>query len=255
MLPRSHASFRLLLAWVVLTFLAAVPGRAAFPYPPYGPPQNAGPIPGLFVGSDSRGYPYYSGFRYYPAYPLYRAYPDYLGDPMYPRLSYGAGAQPRRPNLLAFFGLHPALWSFPDYYSGNYPSYYGATPDYRGTPADSPPPLAAPGAGPMDPVYEDANGVPVPGASAPLETSAAVTVQAPANAEVWVEGRKTTASGSVRRFHTPPLTPGSRYTYDVTARWEENGRPMMQRQSVSVTAGATAEVVFAPEAVAAVGSK
>jgi uncharacterized protein (TIGR03000 family) len=47
----------------------------------------------------------------------------------------------------------------------------------------------------------------------------------------------------VRQFYSPPLAPG-RYSYEVRARWTENGREVNQTQQVQVTPGARVEVDF-----------
>ncbi len=240
----------MLLVWGVVS---ALPPARVWAGPP-GSNPGGGPVPGLFVGSDSRGYPYYRGFRYYPGYPLYRAYPDYNGYPYYPGLSYAAGYQPAHPFLLECLGFRPALWAFPDYYSGNFPSYYAGTPDFRG--GEAVPQAPPPGAlwGPVGPEGPRLDGPPQHQGQSPSSlpgTRAWVSVQVPARAEVWFDGKKMTANGSVRRFRTPPLMLGNRYTYDVSARWEENGRPVTQSQSVFVTAGADVDVVFPPQPVVA----
>lgn len=122
---------RTLLVYGVIAAFGACDAWAQPPeVPGYPKPVDRGPGP-YFTGSDSRGYPYYAGYRYFPAYPLYRAYPDYLSYPSYPRDSYNAGYQPSHACLMQLFGLRPPLWRFQDYYSGNYPTYYWGTPDYR----------------------------------------------------------------------------------------------------------------------------
>ena len=68
-------------------------------------------------------------------------------------------------------------------------------------------------------------------------------VRVPANAELWFEGSTTTSRGSVREFQSPPLTPG-RYTYEIRARWTENGRAITQTQKVAVSPGAHVAVTF-----------
>jgi uncharacterized protein (TIGR03000 family) len=65
----------------------------------------------------------------------------------------------------------------------------------------------------------------------------------PANAEVWFEGAKTTSTGSVREYQSPPLSPG-RYTYHIRARWTENGRDITQTKNVTVSSGAHVTVEF-----------
>ena len=49
-------------------------------------------------------------------------------------------------------------------------------------------------------------------------------------AEVWFNGTPTTSTGPARQFASPPLTPGTRYSYDIRATWNENGREVTQTQ-------------------------
>jgi uncharacterized protein (TIGR03000 family) len=81
-----------------------------------------------------------------------------------------------------------------------------------------------------------------PGATA--DSPANLTVTVPADAELWFDGTKTVSTGPVRLFHSPPLEPGRRYTYDIRARWQEDGRDVTQTQTVPVTAGADHNVSF-----------
>jgi uncharacterized protein (TIGR03000 family) len=94
--------------------------------------------------------------------------------------------------------------------------------------------------GDVTPSYSDYY---APATAAP-DTSAGITVKVPADAEIWFNDTKTTSTGSVRAFHSPPLTPGDRYTYDIRARWNENGHELTQTQQVKVTAGAKVNVQF-----------
>ena len=71
-----------------------------------------------------------------------------------------------------------------------------------------------------------------------------VTVNVPAGTQLWFDGKATTTTGSVRLFDSPPLTPGSRYSYEVRARWSENGHEVTQTQQVVVSAGAHVDVKF-----------
>ena len=45
-----------------------------------------------------------------------------------------------------------------------------------------------------------------------VDTAVHVTVRAPKDAEVWFGGQKTRQTGAVRRFVSPPLTPGQEYS-------------------------------------------
>ena len=66
----------------------------------------------------------------------------------------------------------------------------------------------------------------------------------PRNARVWFDGVLTTSTGSVREYQSPPVTPGQRYTYQIQARWNDNGQERTQTQQVEVTAGAHVNLRF-----------
>jgi uncharacterized protein (TIGR03000 family) len=112
----------------------------------------------------------------------------------------------------------------------NRPYYYSAPPTYyRGYP------YAAP-AYPL-------------GAYAPAapDNAAHVRVVVPADAQVWFDGNATKATGPVRRFDSPALTPGRQYTYDVKARWRgADGKEVTQTRHVDVAANADVDVDFTP---------
>jgi uncharacterized protein (TIGR03000 family) len=69
-------------------------------------------------------------------------------------------------------------------------------------------------------------------------------VTLPSDATLWAMGKKTTATGPVRRFRSPPLEAGSQYAYDFRARWTANGRTMTQKQRVVFSPGRPVEVHF-----------
>jgi uncharacterized protein (TIGR03000 family) len=74
--------------------------------------------------------------------------------------------------------------------------------------------------------------------------SARVTVRLPSGAELWFDGVKVPSTGPVRAFHSPALTPGRLYDYDVKARWGEDGRDVTQTQRVTIAAGSDVQVEF-----------
>jgi uncharacterized protein (TIGR03000 family) len=80
-------------------------------------------------------------------------------------------------------------------------------------------------------------------ASVQADSTVHVTVRVPANAELWFDGSITTSTGSVREFLSPSLSPG-RYTYEIRARWTENGHDVTQTQKVAVSPGAHLTVDF-----------
>lgn len=75
-------------------------------------------------------------------------------------------------------------------------------------------------------------------------TTAQLIVQVPAEAEVWLEGAKTRQPGALRHFVTPPLTPSDDYSYEIRARWRDEGREVEQTQKVVIRAGERVRVRF-----------
>jgi uncharacterized protein (TIGR03000 family) len=78
-----------------------------------------------------------------------------------------------------------------------------------------------------------------PKAGIPVEdTTALIEVKLPASdADVWFQGERTTRTGTVRQFRSPPLVVGRTYTYDVLALWGEGGQSTKQLRKVPVKAG------------------
>jgi len=64
------------------------------------------------------------------------------------------------------------------------------------------------------------------------------------DAEIWFAGDKTQQTGVAREFQSPPLDAGRTFTYEVRARWKENGREVNQTRSVKVQAGQWLTVDF-----------
>lgn len=83
-----------------------------------------------------------------------------------------------------------------------------------------------------------------PPSSSVAENAARVRVRVPANATVWFEGDQTRQTGPERDFVSPPLSPGQTYTYDIRARWTDNGQPVEQTRTIRVRAGETSTVDF-----------
>jgi uncharacterized protein (TIGR03000 family) len=182
---------------------------------------NGGRLGSAHFGGYRGGYPYaYSQRRY--------------GNHYYGRFGY-YGYNPY------FYGVYPYLWSGAVYGLGYYGLYGSQAPSYpRGALPATPPAIAyQPDNPPVTAMTVAPDGAPPQPANI-----ADVTVSLPTDAEIWFEGVKTTTSGSVRDYQTPPLTPGSRYTYEVKARWKENGHEVTQTQEVFVTAGAHVNVSF-----------
>jgi uncharacterized protein (TIGR03000 family) len=136
---------------------------------------------------------------------------------------------------------HGGGWWYPRYYGyyGAWPYYYGSYP-YSGYSDSFPYTYSRDWSSPAyDSRYYGSYGD-----VTSSDTRAQITVSVPVDAEIWFEGSKTTSTGSVREFHSPPLTPGGRYTYEVRARWNENGHEVTQTQKVQVTAGTHVNMHF-----------
>jgi len=74
--------------------------------------------------------------------------------------------------------------------------------------------------------------------------TARVTVNLPADADLWFNGTKMRTTGSIRQFETPPIAGGQSYTYEARARWMENGREVNQTQKIAVLSGKQINVTF-----------
>jgi uncharacterized protein (TIGR03000 family) len=139
---------------------------------------------------------------------------------------------------------------FPYYglYGGYNPYYYGALDSTYDSGYSDPYGQAAPDYGyaanptaPADGAYQAL--YPPSTATAEPGTPAHLTVIAPADAQLWFNGTPSTVTGTVREFESPPLGAG-KYTYDVQARWIENGHDVTQTQRVEVASGAQVIVSF-----------
>jgi uncharacterized protein (TIGR03000 family) len=130
------------------------------------------------------------------------------------------------------------------YYS-YYPNYYGGWPGYWGGYSYSPywygPRYAAPTE------YRSFYSEPQDN-SASNSTSAFITVEVPANAELWFGNVLTRQQGTERSFVSPPLQSGP-YVYDLRARWTENGQPVERTKQVKVRAGERTRASFLDEKV------
>jgi uncharacterized protein (TIGR03000 family) len=80
----------------------------------------------------------------------------------------------------------------------------------------------------------------------PPQTNAPVTVTVRVpdpNAEVWFGDNRTRQTGDTRVFQSPPLAPG-KYSYEVRARWTDNGKEVDQTRTVEVRPGDNTTVDF-----------
>ncbi len=81
-------------------------------------------------------------------------------------------------------------------------------------------------------------------APAVADTAVILSVRVPADAEIWFNGARTHLTGASREFVSPPLTPGHDGTYELRARWEEDGRQVERTRQVTVRAGDRLNINF-----------
>jgi uncharacterized protein (TIGR03000 family) len=74
--------------------------------------------------------------------------------------------------------------------------------------------------------------------------SARVIVRVPENARLEFEGVAVAETGRVRKFTTPPMTPGQVYHYDIRATWDDNGQQVVRDRRVRIAAGDRVDVDF-----------
>jgi uncharacterized protein (TIGR03000 family) len=136
------------------------------------------------------------------------------------------------------------------YYGGGY--YRGGIGVYAGPYYDYPYGYSAPSyVVPAAPYY---NSTPAAAAAdyAPRadasDLTVHVTVRTQADAEVWFDGTKTRQTGAVREFESPELMRGREYTYEVRARWTQDGKEVSRTRSIEVAAGARKTVDFTKSA-------
>jgi uncharacterized protein (TIGR03000 family) len=75
--------------------------------------------------------------------------------------------------------------------------------------------------------------------------SALITVHVPADAEVFVNGYRTSSTGEQRRFVSRGLSADRARSYEVSAVLRRNGRPMVETKVVRLHGGQQAELTFA----------
>jgi uncharacterized protein (TIGR03000 family) len=75
--------------------------------------------------------------------------------------------------------------------------------------------------------------------------AATIDVQVPPNAEIFVDGVKTSQTGSSRSFVTPPLEPGKTFSYEMRVQWTAtDGLIVNLTRTVYVKAGRETKVGF-----------
>jgi uncharacterized protein (TIGR03000 family) len=84
----------------------------------------------------------------------------------------------------------------------------------------------------------------LPSAEEPRAAAVTIDVRLPADAELWIEGKKMAQNGELRRFISPKLNPGQRFLYDFRIRFKEDGREVTKTRTADVYAGQQVTVDF-----------
>ncbi len=99
---------------------------------------------------------------------------------------------------------------------------------------------------------------PVDSTRARANTEATLTVNVPAETQIFVNGTATRSNGAVRRYVSRGLTPGYEYSYEIKAQIDRDGQAVEETKVVKIRAGESVEVAFdlnsaaAPETVVTV---
>lgn len=75
-------------------------------------------------------------------------------------------------------------------------------------------------------------------------TKASLTVSVPADARVYINGRATSSTGTMRQYASPNLSQGKTYTYEVRAEANRGGQVVKQTETVQLRAGETRNLAF-----------
>lgn len=133
------------------------------------------------------------------------------------------------------YGYRPYLgYGFSPYdYGGGYdPGYYG----YESYPYS----WADPTAG----YYPWNEPAPQPVVTLSGEFPAVLTLEFPAAAEVWLDGKKVEGeTANVRTLSSPVLRPGDRYTFHVRADWTVKGQTYDYNRDVTLETGARSRLL------------
>jgi uncharacterized protein (TIGR03000 family) len=128
-------------------------------------------------------------------------------------------------------GYYPGYYYDQGYYDYYQPQIYGYYPQYAGdyqSLYDPPASSEAAEFGSWDRANE--------------RVMARVIVPA-TDAQLWIEGEKTSSDGDMRTFVSPPLEAG-KYSYTFQARWSQDGKTTEQTRKVSVHPGDRITVDF-----------
>jgi uncharacterized protein (TIGR03000 family) len=72
-----------------------------------------------------------------------------------------------------------------------------------------------------------------PGQPAPVY----LTLRVPPQADILIDGEKTIQKGAVRQYVSPPVATDGKFSYEITAKWTDDGKPLSQTRKVAVRGG------------------
>jgi uncharacterized protein (TIGR03000 family) len=69
-----------------------------------------------------------------------------------------------------------------------------------------------------------------------------LVIKLPADAELSIDGQKTTQTGTQRTFESPPVPVGKTYSYQIKAVWKKDGMRVVREQKFQVAPGKVNEL-------------
>jgi uncharacterized protein (TIGR03000 family) len=196
--------------------------------------QRLGYYPGYRGGIYGGGY--YGGVYGAGYFGTYRG--GYAGAALYGFSPYGGALYGGSLSGAAYLGTSPYISGYglnaPYAHAYPYAPYasayrpYSGLPDFgTGSPSATVPPFR------------------LPKPSAAKDDKGHVVVNVPrANAELLINGNKTSQRGKVRRFVSDALAKGRSRTYKFTARWKEHGTEVERTKTVTLRAGEREVIQF-----------
>jgi uncharacterized protein (TIGR03000 family) len=147
----------------------------------------------------------------------------------------------------------------PAYYRGHRPAIqwahagYGYSYPYDYAASVVPASYVAPAGNPVDNIIVPAEGYQgIYSASYPAPQVKQTTAELQifvidGDAEMWVNGVKSDKVGQTRDIIAKDMKPGKKYTYEIRAKWTQNGKDYDRKHTMTVEAGQQAGVVFAAD--------
>src|SRR5262245_11607685 len=151
-----------------------------------------------------------------------------------------------------FFGRGPGFFKpfRPVGFNGGFaPYFYGGYPYYYDSYAYETRQIYPPPAEPEVPIYTATRSADrplqgFPALESPSPTRARLTLTVPADAEVWLAGKKLEGAGTTRTLESPDLKNGESYTFELRIRWMEGSEPVEETRKTTVGIGQSKSLTF-----------